>query len=39
MEQRRQEQEAEREGHMQSANNMGGVRGDLDMESPFLSIY
>ena len=24
---------------MQSANNMGGVRGDLEMESPFLSIY
>ena len=39
MEQRRQEQEAERENRMQSANNMGGVRGDLEMESPFLTIY
>ena len=36
---KRVEQEALRKDHMQNANNMGGDRGDLDMESPFLSIY
>lgn len=39
MEQRRQEQEAQRENHRQTAGNVGGHRGDLDMESPFLTIY
>ena len=39
MKERREEQEMQRESHMQSSNNMGGNRGDVEMESPFLSIY
>lgn len=39
MQERREEQELQREKNMQAASNMGGVRGDLEMESPFLSIY
>lgn len=39
MEERRQEQEAQKAQHMQSANNIGMARGELDLESPFLEIY
>lgn len=40
LEQRRQEQEAQKANHINSAQNMGGNRGDVDIEgNQFLELY
>ena len=39
LEERRMEQEAQKNRHMQSANNAGGNRGGVDVDTAFLDIY
>jgi len=39
LEQKQQEQEQQRANNIQSVNNGGGHRGDVEIDSPFLEFY
>ena len=38
-EEKRKEQEEQKQNNLQGANNMGGNRGDVEVDSQFLEFY